>query len=476
MIPWRLLALPLLAGILGVGTILVLRSSDDGSGSPEEPPPAYDSWRWSDAPMPGAPPNVVLISIDCLRADHLGCYGYSRETSPNIDSLARQGAVFEWAISSSSWTLPTHLSMLTSLHWPVWSAETDTNWTAVRQPRLPGVLRDHGYKTAGFYAGPLVSPTYGFDKGFDDYIDCQTTPWNALKDITSPGIHDRVTRWLDEERGEPFFLFIHYWDPHGLYIPPAPYDRIFDPDYEGKYVYPREPKDSTADISPRDMKHLIALYDGEIRWTDKWIGELVRLLDAKGFLDRTLIILTADHGEQLGERGKIGHGLNLFDELIRVPLILRLPGKVPAGVRVREQVSLIDIFPTILDVVGVERPPKLMGRSLAPLYQGKPEGGNPPPAFSSLFEQAFALRTAGWKVVRGIDVQGAQFYDLVADPLERSPLPATEDGRGREALEKLQQYIDSLERLRGTLKTTGGGKVQVDPEVLERLRALGYVK
>ena len=475
---WRLLVFPLLAVILGAGTLVALGPGDPRPGSRNVPGPAYDSWGWSDGPVPGLPPNVILISVDCLRADHLGCYGYSRETSPNIDRLAREGARFEWAIAGSNWTLASHLGMFTSIHWPVLGAEAETPWLDVEHTWLPMALQESGYTTVGFYAGGLISPTYGFDRGFDDYIDCLTSPWAALTDITSPHIHGKVSRWIEEDLREPFFIFIHYWDVHALYIPPPPYDKMFDPDYEGEDEFLSSPQPIVDELTPRELEHMVALYDGEIRWTDRWIGELLGLLDAKGILDSTMIILTADHGEQFGEHGHTGHGHNLHDELVRVPLIVRLPGKVPGGLRIEQQVSLLDIYPTILDVAGIEPPAKLMGTSLAPLIEGRATRIDLPGAFSSIFERGFALRTAEWKVVRWADgaKEKIEFYDLVADPQEKSPLPADHDARSREAVEELNRYTDSVERLRASLGTRGGRKARIDPDLLARLKALGYIK
>jgi len=243
-------------------------------------------------------PNVILISIDSLRPDHLGCYGHDRNTSPFLDRLASEGALFESAASSTSWTLPAHAALFTGMPDRVHGCMMNTLWLDRSRTTLAERFRSSGYRTAGFFSRPYLHPSFGLDQGFDRYQDCTSysgetasglkegiRDLNRLShgDLTNPTILREVTKWLDQDSDGPAFVFIHMWDVHYDYIPPAPYDTLFDPDYEGPVDgrnvgrTSRKPKGWTA----RDVEHLKALYDGEIRWTDDTIQKLFNLLSAE---------------------------------------------------------------------------------------------------------------------------------------------------------------------------------------------------
>ncbi|MCZ6691484.1 MAG: sulfatase [Planctomycetota bacterium] len=450
----------------------------------------------------GGKPNVILISIDSLRADHLGCYGYGPKTSPNIDRMAREGAVFEWTISSSSWTLPSHMAMFTALPDLLHGVDRNGVKLALDHPMLAQTLREAGYTSVGFYSGPYLHPAFGFDRGFDEYINCASNPGPAdaptdevlnppaelhpvaWADVTNPSIYEKVTGWIGEKPQQPFFLFIHYWDVHYDYDPPEPYDKMFDPDYQGEIDVSRYPNNKAIHgrMDPRDLRHVVSLYDGEIRSTDEWIGRLVEFLGKKGVLDNTLLVITADHGEEFFEHWQKAHRNNLHDESIRVPLILRLPGKIPAGFRTSAQARGIDLYPTILEIVGVERPAGLVGRSLVPLL-GKHRDEIPPvAAFSELSNQERgplfrSLRTSSWKVIQDVVREKWEYYDLKADPGERFPIRDEEQPKAREAIAELQGVVKALELLKASLsRRPGESRPELDPETLERLRSLGYIK
>lgn len=506
----------LLAGLLFGGWIVLGRVGGPrpGDGPPPSPPrpsrglpaPSAPASRPPIRPEPGVTPNVILVSIDSLRPDHLGCYGYERETSPHIDALAKEGALFESAIASSPWTLPSHMAIFTSLPDLVHGVDQNGLRLAVETPLLAHVLREAGYATAGFYSGPYLHPAFGFDRGFDEYTNCTSYPKAAsapisdvltpsretqiasMEDVTGPRIHEEVSRWIEKrELEKPFFLFIHYWDVHFDYTPPPPYDALFDPDYSGEADFGELEfnKGIHRGMDPRDLQHLIALYDGEIRWTDEWIGRLEGLLRKEGLLDRTLLVITSDHGEEFFEHGEKGHQKSLFDEVLRVPLILRLPGKVPPGIRSATQVRTLDIFPTILELAGVDLPPGPLGRSLVPLLAGgagKARGDILPPAFSELTmgpegRNFRSLRTRSWKLIRDLRTGNASFYDLRVDPGEASPILAGEDPRAGEAAERLGKLARALEALEASLPKGPSGRIrELDPEVRERLRSLGYIR
>ena len=314
---------------------------------------------------PAGQPNILLISIDSLRADHLSSYGYPRKTSPNIDVVAAQGALFKIVVAPSTWTLPTHLSMLTSLAPEEHGVVKDKMRLSEKAVLLQEVLWRSGYTTAGFVAGPYLDAKYGFSKGFDYYDD-----FSAIKSreklshrgITSPKsyrIFNRwLTRWDRKGRRRPFFVFLHMWDVHFDYAPPAPYDTMFDPDYKGDITsddFIDNPR-IRPNMNPRDLEHIIALYDGEIRFTDMWLGKVFDRLKELGVWDNTIIVITSDHGDEFFEHGMKGHRANLYGTTTLVPLIIRYPPQVPAGKVVERQVRLIDIPPTILTLAGLTPP------------------------------------------------------------------------------------------------------------------------
>ncbi|MGH7792955.1 MAG: sulfatase-like hydrolase/transferase, partial [Thermodesulfobacteriota bacterium] len=260
--------------------------------------------------------NVVFISIDTLRADHLGCYGYHRNTSPNIDRLAREGVIFSNAFSVSSWTLPAHISMFTSMYSTSHGVITGEDYLDDSRITLAEVLKREGYATAAFISGAyLRDPRYGFEQGFDLYDASIINEAASLKDvikasqvITSPSLNKAAKSWLEKNYQKKFFLFLHYIDVHSDYIPPPPYDTMFDPDYRGPVdglnIFKLKLK---AEMDPRDLFHIIALYDGEIAFTDHHIGDLMLSLKELGVYDNTMIILTSDHGEEFFEHGQLGH-------------------------------------------------------------------------------------------------------------------------------------------------------------------------
>ena len=467
------------AGLLvtSAGAVVVARSQ------PTQPP----------AP-PGAP-NVLLISIDSLRADHLGCYGYRRDTSPTIDRLAREGTRFRTVVSPTSWTLPAHLTLLTAqppLHHGVTTGMQRLRPEAIL---LSEALWEAGYATAGFVSAPYLDAAYGYSQGFDHYDDYTVANRSneaSRHGITSPRLFGIVSEWLSEwdrgQRRRPFFAFVHMWDPHYDYTPPPPYDSMFDPDYRGTVtgedfsgprIHPR--------MEARDLAHVIALYDGEIRFTDSFIGRLVQQLEQLDVVERTVIVITADHGEEFFEHGHKGHRQTLYDETILVPLVIRYPAKVPAGVVVTPQVRLMDIAPTILALAGVPRPPAF-GTSadaphpacdLTPWMVGNPSESPQPPltAFSDLVgtgrvASVAAVRTQTQKFIKGMDgEQREERYDLTKDPSEQVNLAGGDAAADGALRSELAAWCEAWGN-HGSLARP----IELDPAHHERLRALGYTE
>jgi arylsulfatase A-like enzyme len=393
-------------------------------------------------------PNVLLISIDSLRADHVSSYGYGRPTSPAIDRLAAEGALFENAISPASWTTPAHMTLLTALAPEVHRVTSFRRALKPSAVTLAEVLHGDGYATAGFVSGATVMASYGFAQGFEVFDESLAAPRaDASHGVTSPGLVELVGRYLTAwdagGRQRPFFVFLHMWDVHYDYAPPPPYDRMFDPHYAGDLDasgFETNPR-LQADMDPRDLQHLIALYDGEIRYTDEHVARIVDRLRRLRALDDTLVVVTSDHGDEFFEHGAKGHSKTLYDEIIRVPLVMRLPGRVVPGQRRDEQVRLMDVAPTVLGLLGIA-PPDDFGApamplpyrpaDLTPWISGARAVESFPrlPAFSestAFLGPKWSLRADGFKRMRfqsKLRRDGALF-DLRADPREqRSLLPA----------------------------------------------------
>jgi len=325
--------------------------------------------------------NIVLISIDSLRADHLGCYGYERDTSPAIDALGAESTLFRNAISQAPWTLPSHASLLTSLYSRTHGADDPDRQLPPTAATLASTLRSAGYSTHGVVSGVFMHSRFGFATGFDSYDDNSARGGHRLSHgaVTSPDTNARAAATLDTVE-PPFFLFVHYWDVHYDYIPPAPYDTKFDPDYDGSVTAEHFMKNPEIhrEMDSRDLQHVVALYDGEIGWVDEHIGKLIAELKRRELWDDTIVVLTSDHGDEFFEHGEKGHQHSLYQELLHVPLIVRVPGF--AARQVDARVELIDVMPTLLDLVSVSAPSGLQGRSLAPVLRG--EALEPRPAFA----------------------------------------------------------------------------------------------
>jgi arylsulfatase A-like enzyme len=442
-------------------------------------------------PPPGSP-NLVVISLDTLRADHLGCYGYERPTSPNIDAFAERATLFETALSTASKTAESHMTMFTSLYGSVHGVGTlkDADQPGVEVPvlgsgieTLAGILYDRGYATAGYHSGGFMRAKFGFDRGFELYEEGRLG--NALY-------------WLGENASDrPFFLLYHTYDVHDPYTPKPPYDTMFtDPGYDGRIVHDLErlKKMSNSDewttytekywslVDPedqRDVEHLVALYDGEIAALDAGIARLFATIEE--YAPDTVVVIVSDHGEEFGEHGAFVHN-HIYGELLHVPLIIREPGQ-ESGARIETPVSFIDLAPTILDLLGVERPEQFQGRSLVPLMSA--EGSDPAvPVRTELFSslESFGLKTVradGWRLVS--TKEGFELFDLRKDPREQANLlggsPAGAP-RTADAFERLKASLDRWDEANAILRRQydeGRRSEALDDETLDQLRNLGYL-
>lgn len=414
----------------------------------------------SDRPIAAADaPNILLISIDTLRADHVHCYGYDRETTPTLDRIGREGALFREAISPTSWTLPAHVTMLTSLPPEQHGVNTDGRRLPHGIPTLAEVLRDRGYETAGYVSAAYLDGRFGFSRGFDEYDDytaVRLSGESARREVSAPSITRLALDYLSR-RGKavrPFFLFLHYYDVHADYVPHPPYDRMFHA------------------TTTHGLEQSIALYDGEVAWVDHHVGLVLDDLRRRGLLDRTVVVITADHGEELLDHGQTGHGKTLYDEVLRVPLFIRYPTRIAAGLTIDRQVRLMDIMPTILTLAGLRRNvPDQSARDLTPLFDAKSSGGFPDLiAFGDLRGALSSVRTPSSKYIRSELVKREELFDLIRDPHERTNLIGTSTAAPsfRADLSRWQAFCEQ--------RRAGVDRYQLDDEQRRTLRSLGYIQ
>jgi arylsulfatase A-like enzyme len=449
-----------------------------------------------------ARPNVLLISIDTLRADHLSTYDYPRSTSPNLDRLAREGTLFTRAYASSSWTIPSHMTMLTGLPPSLHGVDDVGKRLDPARVTLAERLRESGYQTAAFVSGPTMHAAFGFDQGFESYENTtvfaaedfvygkETLPTaharqRSHRDVTGPVVAEAVERWIDVDARPPFFLFVHLWDPHYDYMPPPPYDTRFDPGWNGDFDFSNVEFNMAinADMPARALSHLVALYDGEIAATDAVVGRIVAGLEQRGLLDDTLVAVTADHGEEFFDHGDKGHMRTLFEEVLHVPLVFRMPGVVGAGRRTEATFGAVHLMPTILGVAGIDPGPEAVGRDLS----GVLEGEEPPPRLWAFAELSlgrrfplYAARIGDRKYLAEVTAKdplalSMLYYDLEGDPGEQHPRPTSDDD-GRAFEERLRRHLAELDTARAALPCEGGGTAELSAETRQQLRALGYVR
>jgi arylsulfatase len=397
-------------------------------------------------------PNVVLVVVDSLRRDALSLHGYARETSPRLDAFARENLVFDQAQTIAAATAPAMAALMTG-RLPYY--EPGTFWTTLTAyglhrfftlesdsgvpqglETLAEALKQHGYATAGFVTNGHLKQTFHFHQGFDVFGEL-LAPEAPRGDPLPYGPADELTRraiaWLDGAGDAPFFLFLHYMDVHYPYLPP--------PEYRDLFEYARVEGQTDAALqriwlAGEDLdapehrhigEHMRGLYDGSVRYADHWIGELLDELRRRGRWDDTLVVVTSDHGEEFLEHGGTIHKGTLYEELLRVPLLMRVPGHGPA--RIPSPVRNIDVMPTLLDYAGVAIPPELDARSLRPLIEGA--AADPPALIASFplmpaWEATRMLADGRFKLLdRPREPAQGELYDLREDPHEQKNLYAT---------------------------------------------------
>lgn len=430
-----------LLALLLLTAVSVLAQSR-AAGRPAQPLPA----------RPPARPNVVLITIDTLRPDHLHCYGYNQIETPNIDSIAADGIRFEQAYTPVPITLPSHSVILTGTY-PTMSGMHDFsgNNLSPEQPTLATVLRARGYDTGAVIASAVLDRRFGLNQGFDfyyDHFDFSRLAETNLDLMERPAnqVIDQALAWLAKPRKKPFFLWVHLYDPHHPYKPPPPFDE----------------------------KYKTNLYDGEIAFTDTQLGRLLRYLREHGLYHQTLLVLSGDHGEGLGEHGEKTHGFFVYNSTLHVPLLVKPPRAQKVLRKVQaDPVSLVDLMPTVLGLLTVPPPEKAQGKNLAGrLLYGTEMKGSP------LYSETYLPRIHfNWSELRGLEVPGyhfidgpkAELYDLSHDPNELNNLYAEKQAVSGELRSQLTSVVRQYTSDRPLAQ-----KSLLDPELAQRLQSLGY--
>jgi len=435
--------------------------------------------------------NVILVVVDSLRHDHLGTYGYHRDTTPHIDRFASQAVVFEDFISQCSWTLPSHATMFTGLYPSAHGVDHNFERIAENATTLAWVLQQAGYRTYGYSCAPLLETPYGIQRGFDVYDDTLSSraKKRSWMTVTSETMVDKALDAVDEAGDERFFLFVHMWDVHYDYDPPDPYDTRWYPDYEGDYSTFHWVKDRELRAVPaqHDQDHVVALYDGELSWTDLNLGTFFEELEERGRLDDTVVILTADHGEEFWDHDLTCHNHSNFEEQVHVPFVLRAPG-MDTQTRIPCRSAMVDLFPTVLDLARVAYPADvpLQGESLLPLIRGDqvcdPEReiltetvwSRHGSALGGRKAYELAMYKGRYKVSRRLErPYQDMLFDLEEDPAELNNLAEIEHDLFLELSERMSALAAENAEIHDQVSFSAHKKM--DREIVDTLRALGYV-
>jgi arylsulfatase A-like enzyme len=439
-----------------------------------------DSDRLDSGVSPKKPPiqTIVLVTLDTTRADHLGCYGYNRPTSPNLDRIAEESLVYENMLAPGTWTLPSHASLFTGKFPSSHGARLDPKGelqltSAISAPKvfdnyrvrtiaqdentLADLLKRAGYLTGAVVAGPWMKKTFGLSKGFDFYDDSKITELNGCmaEDVTNQAL-----TWLDRPTGKPRLLFLNYFDPHTPLLPPEEYAQKFVPSGARYRTDPEDP--------PLELETYIGLYDAEILYMDYHLGRLFDGLKERGLYDGAWIILTADHGHLLGEHGELGHGDVPYQPVLQIPLIVKNPGIQDKGGRVNTVVQLTDMLPMILDRLGQQSPAGIQG-SVPPGIDHPllSESRTLPPYYAK--GSWLAIIDQGKKLIWN-SLGNHLLFNLAEDPEEEHNLFARYPADARALGDAMHDYIAGLPEP-GQQAPAG----PVDDETLKALKSVGYL-
>ncbi len=464
----RLLGLPEKASGLTLVRPAVHASDDSGA----DPLPAAGTTLA--AATPGARPGVIVYLIDTLRADHLGAYGYSRPTSPNIDRFAQDAVVFDNARAQSSWTRPTVVSLLTGLAPRSHGVNRREDALSDSVDTVAELLAEAGYATAGYVTNGNAGPNFGLDQGFEEFRHLRESADAPERHRLSDHLNLWLFHWLENRpRDRPFFLYAHATDPHVPYTPPEPFRSRFAPGVDpeaGHLEHARAVIQGRLPPTEQTRSDLVDLYDAEIAFNDHHFGQLLERLKELDLYESSLIVLVADHGEEFLDHDGWEHGITLFDEQLHVPLMIKLPGGRGAGQRIGATVSQIDVVPTILDLLGVPPPPTLDGASLLEVTDR--------PSFAYLVladRQMRSITRRGWKLI--LDDSPAprdgplQLFQLGADLREAIELAAQRPFERELLAQHMRRW--ELELAQGARAV--GEQAEIPDELRRQLEALGYL-
>lgn len=442
----------------------------------------------------GGQPNVLVVLVDALRADRLGCYGHPRQTTPHLDRLRRESVLFRHAQSSSSWTAPSVASLFTGLHpYRHGIRYVDTLDLADRFETIAERFFEAGWFTGAVSDNMLIIPDNGFDQGFRTFVSKpESVDMRKAKAVTSIALS-----WLEHHGDQPFFLYLHYMDPHANYQPRQPFHpgpvpsgttiRPFVEQGQAGGVANRMQKSRRFRLTPAEDRRLIDLYDGEISATDHQVGRLLAWLEKQGLADDTVVVFVADHGEEFADHGKYAHATSLFDELVRVPLLVRLPGPDRAASRERGVEAVVrtaDLGPTLLELAGASG---YAGEVEAGLFGDLLENSGPAgeareayfelnpysrnPLAPGWIEAARGLRLGNLKLIYEPRTEQYSLYDLAADPGERRSIFDAGDHRSMEMAARLDRYLEEA----GLAEMEDGPVPLLEDRQLQQLDALGYL-
>ncbi len=420
-------------------------------------------------------PNIILITLDTTRADRLGCYGYERNTSPNIDKIAAESVLYKKAIATSSWTLPSHASLFTGKFSSSHGATYDPNgplrlldaiegpkeWNVFRarglsqnELTLAQILKNAGYKTGAVAGGPWLKRVFGLDKGFDFYDDTEIGTLNGrlARQVTASAIN-----FLEKVKGDNFFLFLNYFDAHSPYNPPEGFAKAF------------LPKGTELPIQYPSINQSNCLYDAEILYMDHYIGQLFEQLKKDKLYENTFIIITSDHGELLGEHGKFGHGLYLYQQELHIPLLLKYPGSEVSPVEKNDIVQLIDVFALILERIDIKVP-------------AGTQAGLPPdighPVLAETYPLPIITKAGQWRAMFEKDYKfiwnsknNHLLFNLKNNPEENKNLFRRNKYKVNIMLARLDKYISALPK-----PGPADPAKEIDQETMKALKSLGYVR
>ncbi len=394
--------------------------------------------------------NLVLVTIDTLRADRLHCYGNKSTKTPTLDGIADRGARFVNAVAQAPLTPPSHASIFTGTNPNVHQVRNTGGFKLKPSSMtLARILKAHGRDTAAFVGASVLKSSFGFNLGFDTYDDQMPKATDSRDERESPErraevVVDHAVKWLSSQSGRPYFLWVHLYDPHEPYNPPEPFRQQY-----------------------RDN-----LYDGEIAYTDEQLGRLLNAVAEKSPPAKTIVVVVADHGESLGDHGEFNHGVFLYDSTLRIPLLMAGPG-IPQST-ITQQVRSIDILPTILDLLGGQSPEQCQGTTLTPSFHGKSVDTNVSyeetlyPKMNMGWAELRGIRTDHWKYVRAPQ---PELYDLETDSAEKSNVIATHQDEAQE----LDSRLEKLSRIRATSDAEPVAATRMDSETRNQLKSLGYL-